>query len=419
MRRMSSNRGKDIEKEIEKFLTNFSDIQLDYSYKNRGPCYPDFVIRYGGNIIAVIEVKVREAQKDVKTQIKENFNSYRNIFSSICFYIANINNEYWYYDDNKDDFVNKDIFILLDEIITAIYEYADNGDSFISDFCSKVNSLKTSPKYKTILKKHLTSGNLLTYGDRIFFREESEVCFMKELLNSEKNTYTELCKYTTANAFYQTIKTGKFRLNDIAVMNDALETKVVEKYSYLKSEVSTMSSYIHQGFILCFSRDSTDKLMNWEMYGDKGKGVCYIIKNVTEVDKFYFAPIVYVKKGTKHPILSFLNDLSGLTIGNSCHFHLRLWHIWKFFFKYNYYEGENEERLLYVTKKHENPEIKEEWSEKYGITHYVEKEIVPFKIKKAILGPLCVNSQDTKKLFEKIINNSYPIKSSVIIGYKG
>ena len=419
MERMPKNaNGKDLENRIKDFFKTFSDIRLDNSYRNSRSLNPDFIVLYGEKPIAIIEVKALKTRKNIQKTIKDCFNLYRTINKSVYFLIVNVNNEYWYYDSIRECFNSEDIYTLLDLLLNAIYTHADNGDYLIKAFRMKAQNLQHYEKYKTLLHKYLKEDNLLTFGNRVFFHEEKEISFMKELLDSEISKYKCLCKYTKANSFYKTIKSCKFRLYDIAAMNDALETKVIEKYRHLKPEVSTMGSFVHQGFIMCFSQDSTDKLMNWKMYGDNGKGVCYVIKEKANTGNFYFAPVVYVNKRTQHPILLFLNELSELSIGSSQHFHLRLWHIWKYFFKYDYYEGEKEKRLLYIAKKG-NQEIKEDWSEEYGITHYIEKDNVPFKIKEVILGPRCANPVNVKESFKLITNNSYPIKPSVIVGYKG
>ena len=404
-----------LEENIRRFFHKFHDLDFDDSHK--GNCCPDIVLKYGEMPIAIIEVKQSIISKDIQEQIRYRFKSYNIYYTSVCFLIVKINNEYWYYDSCKEDFKNEDINTLLAILLKDIYKHANNGDSFIKDFCKKVNNLKKFEKYKNILHKYLEHGKLLTFGSRAFFNEETEINFMKDLLKSEETTKTELCRYTSTRNFIITEKNGRFWLNDIAAMNDALETKALEQYPNLKYEASTVGSHVYKGFIMCFSRDSTDKLMNWNMYGDSGKGVCYSIKDIRNAKDFYFAPIVYVTKGKKHTILSFLDYLSGLSIGNSIHFHLRLWHIWKYFFKYDYYEGEKEERLLYVTIK----QGKEDWSEKYGISHHVEikRDEMPFKIKSVIMGPHCAKPIETKKILEEYTKHKYVIRKSSIKGYRG
>jgi hypothetical protein len=155
------------------------------------------------------------------------------------------------------------------------------------------------------------------------------------------------------------------------------------------------------------------------MYGDRAKGVCFAIEAKEQKgEDYFFAPVNYISKNDEDiNLLSFLNDLMGLEFYDNYKFVLRFWHYWKFFFKYDYYNEEDEVRLLIIQKE----EGETEWSDDLNMPyHFIRKKHneLPFSITDVVLGPKRSNPDNLISYIREDTDISCTILESEIKGYR-
>jgi len=380
----------------------------------------DIVVNYAGKSVAIAEIKKQESHApDFTEYLKQQLDYYRKI-DSVKFFFAIVGDDFYSYDLEKGDLVaqsEKDVFEM---IIKSVYEQSESCDELMQSIRNHIKKIDKWKVYRETLLKFFKKGSLRKIGNIIFLNEDIEKDFMHELLWTDTDCSDKIfCRYTSAVNFYLSLKNG-FRFNDVEVMNDELESKVINSYSHLNPSSCNLSNYIYNGFIMCFSKMSRfDKLFNWYMYGDRAKGACFAIEAKEQIgDGFFFAPVTYISKNEEGKnLLSFLNDLMGLEFCNNYKFVLRFWHYWKFFFKYDYYKEEDEVRLLIIQKE----EGETEWSEDLNMPyHFICKKYneLPFKIKSVLLGPKRSNPDNLISYIKNDTDISCIIKDSEIKGYR-
>ena len=376
----------------------------------------DIVIKYGGKPVACVEVKTNENQNNLKNHLKAILK-----YSEIRFCFAIVNDTFKYIEQSSYELID----INEDEILRKLLESVDDNAEICNDlknpFLEQIKSKRQWGKYGEILKEFINKGNLKVCGCNVFFEKDNEKEFFRKLLLTKTNDKMpeELCRYTSAKSFYLCLQ-DNFRISSVEVMNDEFETKVIDRYSHLQTVQTELSDYLYNGFILSFSQiGRKDKLLQWYMYGNHAKGVCFTVEPKNDKDVFW-APVIYIpqkQEVNKFTILDFLNELIGTEMEGKYRFKLRFWHYWKFFFKYDFYKEEEEVRLLIIQKDKGCTD----WSDKYDMPyHYISKnrDDMPFKIKGVMFGPRYHNDDNLHSYISDVLGNSIVISHSEIIGYR-
>ena len=235
----------------------------------------------------------------------------------------------------------------------------------------------------------------------IWFKADVEDEFFRILLHNKDNEdiSKRLCRYTTLNSLFLTMKDGNNVMCSITCMNDKGETSYADKYvgygSYATSTESTKEN--NDCFILsCCEVNMLDNLTMWRLYGNDGKGVCLEYEvDMSKIDnkEFFFAPVSYGVSMNNHPSLEYIKQIRHWK-NNGWSFELKRWYIWKHFFKSHLFKEEHEVRLLYVWKDN-CPDIVE-WimDTSNNIASRLCKFPIndgrfPLTLKKAIIGPKC------------------------------
>ena len=441
---------KELEKKVVESFSRFNDIKVVleptsniYSWLSRERkkgLQPDVVIEYGEKPFAVIEIN-RNNSNNLEHYIYKQFTAYQEQVSKLirC-YILKIDDSFYYYGVKDKKLSPLSYTEVIKKLIEALGKGEENASDktelLISSIEKCVKEIITSENerdinnYKDLFKKKLEKGKLMKHGNILFLERQTEIKLMRSLLENEspnENGET-LCRYTSAKGLFESLKSNTFRLNSIESMNDAYETRVIDAYDKLKDTKNSINESLFRGYIMCFSNVARkDKLYNWYMYGGQAKGVCLTInrrnvKRKTKNNDYVFAPVVYAKMKdgkTECHLLDFLNNLTNLKVGKENMFKFRLWHYWKYFFKYDFYEEEMETRLVYITAEHPISG----WNELYEIPcYYIEKsfEKLPFDISAITLGPKCGDNDFAQEVFSKMSNlKNENIKKSDIKGYKG
>ena len=376
----------------------------------------DIIIKYGGNPVACVELKTKEDVAHLKNQV-EIIQKY----SEIRFCFAVVNDTYKYYNQSSRNLVDKNEDEILTMILDSVKDNAISCNELKDTFLKLVSTKPQWEKYGQIFSEFIDKGELKRCGSNVFFDDIHEKEFFRKLLLTETNGIMPevLCRYTSAKSFYLSLK-NEFRISSVEVMNDEFETKVIDKYPNLLSVKTELSDYLYNGFILSFSKiERKDKLLQWYMYGDQAKGICFTIEPKNDKDVFW-APVVYVPKKFEtngQTLLNFLNELLGVKIDNQYSFKLRYWHYWKYFFKYDFYQDEEEVRMLIIQKDKGSTDWSEEFKMPY---HYIsrKREDMPFDIKSVMFGPRCQNTDNLQNYVSEVLGNTVEITHSEIIGYR-
>lgn len=219
--------------------------------------------------------------------------------------------------------------------------------------------------------------------------------FFNQLL---KDGESIICRYTTQDSIFSTLKYKTQRMFGIAGMNDIEEVDYTDKYIYKDVYHSTGSNNYNNTFILsCSSDKNKDNLTMYRLYADDAKGVCLrfaVDKNNID-SNFYLKKVEYADENGINKTLDLIREMvkeiqiTTLHIfdffGNSG---------WKYFFKPKEYSIENEVRLLYIGKK--ESDISKDWviTNGNGIINpfidfsYVSKiKKIPLSLIEIILGP--------------------------------
>lgn len=295
----------------------------------------------------------------------------------------------------------------FDNIVKAIRGNQNCGARFTPD---EVKT-KLFEKLPQKLSKEQLSGiralineNNLVYDEStasMCLKTEAEDELFKILLipNNDELNLKSVCRYTSLNSLFLTIKNGTQVMCSITCMNDKGETSYADKYVGFGAFANTSKSIEENNdcFILsCCNIGMKDNLTMWRLYGDDGKGVCleYDV-DLAKVDNkvFFFAPVSYGETMSIHPALDFIRDIRHWN-ENGWSFSLKRWYIWKHFFKSHLFKEENEVRLLYLWTPEETDNTKWILDSTNSIVSRICKfpipnDRLPLTLKNAIIGPKC------------------------------
>ena len=340
----------------------------------------------------------------------------------------------YYYKESTFDYIVKEIRgnqkcgerLTLDEVKSKLFEKLPQELSN-----EQVSGIRT-----------LINENNLVYDEStasMFLKTEAEDELFKILLipNNDEQNIKSVCRYTSLNSLFLTIKKRVQVMCSITCMNDKGETSYADKYVGFGAFANTSKSIEENNdcFILsCCNIEMKDNLTMWRLYGDDGKGVCleYDV-DLTKVDKkaFFFAPVSYGKAIRKHPALDFIREIRHWN-ENGWSFSLNRWYIWKHFFKSYLFKEEKEVRLLYLWTPEEADNTEWILDSTNSIVSRICKfpipnDRLPLTLKNAIIGPKCpeqnsnVNQFNYMNGLEKVMPFSFikkAIRSSSIEDYR-
>lgn len=299
----------------------------------------------------------------------------------------------------------------FDDMVIAIKGNQSCGARFTpSELCGKFSSFMSEDLTEELDCKQiqeiqsLFSGSNLLYDEKsasMWLKSEAEDDFFKILLNQKKREgeLKNICRYTSLNSLFLTMRDGNQVMCSITCMNDKGETSYADKYigyGAFANSASTIKENNDCFILSCCNQEMEDNLTMWRLYGNDGKGVCleYDV-DFTKIDEkeFFIAPVSYGKGIDDHPSLDFIRGIHHWR-QNGWNFEFKRWYIWKHFFKSHLFKEEKEVRLLYVWT--EKSKDKVEWimdstnSIVSRICKFPIKEgKLPLSLKKAIIGPKC------------------------------
>lgn len=246
----------------------------------------------------------------------------------------------------------------------------------------------------------LFSEDTLCFDDvkgEVSFVECKEDEFFRLLLPKDEPEL--LCRYTTLNSFFLTLKDKTNCICSLTCMNDKGEISYADKYVHYG-----VYAYSHQVvdenndcFVLsCCNVDKMDDLTMWRLYGDQGRGVCleYNINSTgTDNERFFLAPVSYGVEKNKHPQLDFIRNINHW-VKDGWRFKFNRWHIWKHFFKSYLFKDEHEYRLLFLPAPDDEPKLRWIMDSTNNIVSRIalfgtNEDTFPLKLKSVLVGPKC------------------------------
>lgn len=407
------------------FEISFYTPKDNYSY-----AYPDLCIKRGEHIYAAIycdneiEDNIRELSntKEVLKKLGIQFIILQNSKESYKICDLSGNNGYGsFIVVDMDDI--KDIFMHLEN---KEYKFEPNiGEKFKKEFLRIAKDIKDEnenywdEEYEEISK----------YGKETDFSclvADDYGCYLKNIDVEDGIFYylidsvvdeSCLCRYTSLNGLFRTLKDKKQSMCCLVSMNDASETNYVESYLGINNEEIPYNPQTENRFFILslLSEEKEDDLTMWRLYGNDATGVC--IEYTTDIDmllstdKLVLLKINYGRDKNHHPALDFLKRLLNVEIEGK-KFKLRRLNEWKHFFKSYEYKDEDEIRYLYKSEKKET-EI--EWILTNGYSIITPIKLFdfndfPLKITSIILGPNCPNKETNKIQIEQMIKDTgFPV----------
>ena len=217
-----------------------------------------------------------------------------------------------------------------------------------------------------------------------------------------------ICRYSSLDSLFSSLKYKTIRMNGLPGMNDRNEGlfawNMIYKLESADNEANKKRRReTNNAFIVSYSSSNLiDDLTQWRLYGDDAKGVCcvYSILQDKLKDRFFLHNVRYIKETNKnedisddllHRFLKYNSNLNYYDLSPAI-----------FFYKPDSYKSEDEIRLLVDNKKtsaYNTPVFKREWvlTNANSIPNpYIDIPLsdIPLKLKTIILGPN-MNDVDT------------------------
>lgn len=240
----------------------------------------------------------------------------------------------------------------------------------------------------------------------------------------------EICRYSSLDSLFSTLKYGTFRMNGLPGMNDKDEglfawNMINDTKKLPNDEVKKRKGLINNAFIISYSyKSKIDDLIQWRLYGDDAKGVCCVYSVLKDKidDRFFLHPIKYIEPPQKgqYPTDTLLAKLKKYVENQSDLAYSDLSPV-IFYYKHKDYEPEAEVRLLVDNKKtsaYNALGFKREWLLTYSNSipnPYIDIPIkdFPLKLERIILGPN-INDLDTIQVQLETMLSQLGIKAEVV-----
>lgn len=247
-------------------------------------------------------------------------------------------------------------------------------------------------------------------------------------------TDDKICRYSSLDSLFSTLKYGTFRMNGIPGMNDKDEGLFAWNLINNTHKLSTNTGKERQElnnnvFIISYSDYSKrDNLSMWRLYGDDSRGVCCVFSVLKDKikDRFFLHKVKYIEPPLEGQALNddMLTKLKSFINLQSDKKNLDFSPI-VFYYKHKDYEIEDEVRLLVDNKEtsaYIYPRFKSEWlltSSNCIPNPYIDiqKDDFPLKLERIILGPN-MNDIDTIQVQLETLLRQNSIKAEVELSEK-
>lgn len=363
----------------------------------------DIVIMKDGSPLAVLECRSRLESIQVSTHQDWLVERFKKVGVQYGILYFGRKESFYLYSRQKYGLTELTTF---DDLISAIKCNHTFGEKpFVDEVAADILSCVPDDLSEVDIDIHSKLDSLFTDDNICFDNENGEVSFLANiedeffrlLLPQGKSTY--LCRYTTLNSLFLTLKDKTNCMCSLTCMNDKGEISYADKYIHYG-----VYAYSHQAidenndcFILsCCNVDKKDDLTMWRLYGDQGKGVCLEYEiDISQIDnsKFFLAPVSYGTKKNKHPQLDFIQNINHW-VKDGWRFRFYRWYIWKHFFKSYLFKDEHEYRLLFIPTENDDQKLRWIMDSTNSIVSRIaifvmEQDAFPLNLKSVLIGPKC------------------------------
>jgi len=388
---------KDLSKELTEDEGYNIESYVEWGPQIRGILF-DLVIRKDKFVQAVIDVKQTKGGLGMS---KRRLPSFVFTNTTAVLFIVYLS------EDNTFTIFSKDKFVLGSSSKSySVVPSIDGVIKLIRDSSSEHKNKLSEDKNRNLKKEE---PEFYEHTERSL---KPEWCRKKlKPLEFGKDDELRICRFSTLDSLFSTLRYMKFRMNGLPGMNDKNEglfawNIINDPYSMPTDEIKRRKELINNAYIVSFSSEKKiDDLTQWRLYGDDAKGVCcvYTVKKDMIKDRFFLHPVNYieepkqgtvVKDGLLQLFINFVQNKSDLDFADLSPA--------IFFYKPLDYETEDEVRLLVdnkLTSAYKIPQYTREWvltSANNIPNPYIDIPLqdFPLKLERVILGPN-MNDQET------------------------
>ncbi len=311
------------------------------------------------------------------------------------------------------------IAIHVHDLLKEIVEYMKKP---IDENLYSVNTIKDN------LEQNGFSNSLPHYN----LKDDYEFEFFWHLFS--RDLPSSFYHYTSFNAIFEIIKSGKIQISSTVGLNDKYESDLVNQKMGVNSGhlITTLNANLH--FIMSFSKKN-DNLNQWRLYGNDGEGVMleFALNNPLNYSRKCFVSEVQYDLEIFD---IFIVHLKTFNEKYKFNFGLKNINYWKFFFKYKDYADEEELRFMVKnvdSNFHKSNPIFYRINRYNILVPYIEFDLknengqddFPFELKSIMLGPKLKEKEINKLQIENFWLNKYPadpriytVKQSKILHYR-
>lgn len=273
----------------------------------------------------------------------------------------------------------------------------------------------------------ILKNNQIRFSSIASLNDKGELDYFDKIYNSEKRKLDmDIAKKNPEllNLDDQAIKSLVKSIVNNTLANNIFQLQEYSNSNSTKFHPKTIESFNKRFLLSCSSH--RDKLDQWRLYGNDGKGVCIELSvkkeffDNYEYNDFYIGKLLYGEEFIKQ----FVNFQYSLLDKENIYVHFNKLNIWKHFFKSIDWQNENEIRIFNYTS--ETDTSNSEWGvNKFGIlTKYLsfELDILPINISRIILGPKILEpelaNQQLRQFLREKHKNNIPVVNSEITYYR-
>lgn len=366
----------------------------------------DIVVKQRNIIIAVFEIK--QSSRGVDLVKRKMFNYVISHTPARIFVLYNFNEDkYILFERGSDD----ESTVCFDDIISKIQFY--KGLPY-----DKENNSNQELKFYKNIEKIL----------------DPEYC--REQLGTL--SINKICRYTSLESIFATIKYKTLRMNGLPGMNDRTEGLFAWSLLYNPNELENdelrkSMSEINNAYIVSFSHeDKIDDLTQWRLYGDDAQGVCCVYSIIQHKikDRFFLHDIKYINPQSYGGVI---NDSHLESLRNYIKDQNKLTYLdlspTIFFYKSEIFASEKEIRLL-VDNKNTSAYKRNQYQREWLLTNsnkipnpYIDVFLddIPLKLEKILLGPNMKDVDTIQVQLETMLhqqNINAKVELSKISGYR-
>lgn len=304
-------------------------------------------------------------------------------------------------------------------------ENGENKWEEIKEFNSVVEEIKKiGTQQKSEDTNSIKDANILDRINLRFYEKQTkhlDPSWCREQLGKFEGK--QICRFSTLDSLFSSIKFETIRLNGLPGMNDASEGLYAWNMLYEDDKAKDLDllrerkRLLNNAFIVSYSVfDKRDDLNQWRIYGDEAKGVCcvYEIDESKLKDRFFLHKVKYIGKHGEGDNSELLQNFKKYIDDENNKLDYYDLSPVIFYYKPSVFKDEEEVRLLVdnkTTPAYETPPYKRDWllTNSNNIPNpYIDVPFndVPLILKEIILGPSMNDALTIQAQLEELLSQN-------------